>query len=129
MSATGCFGKNLNYRITEMVEGGVYGVYQRNPLRCSSASSFTTTIVSARRYCAQVTKMAFNKAMGAVNEAANEVDSTEAKNISSHILASGERKVSAMPTQYAPLDRANCAPSTVWRSPRRKLMAMTRSCL
>ncbi len=41
-------------------------LYQRNPLRCSSAISFARASVCARRYWPTAARMAFNKAMGAV---------------------------------------------------------------
>src|SRR5271155_4307713 len=65
-------------------------VYQRKPLRCSSAISFTMASVCGRRYWAQAARMALTNATGAAYEAPKVVDSTEARKTSSHSRASGD---------------------------------------
>src|SRR4051812_36243809 len=74
-------------------------LYQRKPVRCSSAISLMRASVRGRLYCPQAARMASNSAIGATYDAPNDVDSIEAMNNSLHSRASGERYVSEIPTQ------------------------------
>src|ERR1051326_8154914 len=71
--------------------------------------------------------MLFKRLIGAAYDAPKDGVSTEAMKHSSAKRAIGETSVSAMPMQYAPFACAWRKPSTVWRRPRRKLIAITRS--
>ena len=77
-------------RASEMIVYG-FGLYHRNPLRCSSAISFATANVSGRRYCPQVAMIASSKEIGAVNETPNEAASTDARKTSWQVRAKGDR--------------------------------------
>src|SRR6266851_4421652 len=52
-------------KIMPQRRGSSQALYQRNPLRCSSAISFARASVCARRYWPTEARMAFNKAIGA----------------------------------------------------------------
>src|ERR1700722_11011260 len=76
-----------------------YWLYQRNPLRCSSAISLATARVSGRRYCPHVAIIASSSEIGAANDTPNDVASTDARKTSLQARANGDRYVSAMPMQ------------------------------
>src|SRR5208283_4476561 len=65
-------------------------VYQREPRRCSSASSRTIAMVRERWNSPTAVKIALASAMGAVWDAPKDTESTEARNTSWHFCASGE---------------------------------------
>src|SRR5580700_4627517 len=97
-----------------------YGLplYQRKPVRCSCATFLRTDTFLRRCTFAQATKTASNNAIPATYESANERCSVDVTKNWSANRASGERNVSLIATQNAPLSRAYLKPSTVCCKPR-----------